>query len=92
MAVLEEVYGAQRGRARNEIVRLSPELCDELLVAAALMPMTVIDLRLSPSPDLVASDASSKSEAAVVCSVGSSSSTLCRRDCGIDSLARCRPT
>lgn len=70
MAVLEEVYGAQRGRARNEIVRLSPELCDELLVAAALMPMTVIDLRLSPSPDLVASDASSKSEAAVVCSVG----------------------
>ena len=39
-------------------------------MAAALIPLTVIDLRLKPSPDLVASDASSRSEAAVVCSVG----------------------
>ena len=70
MSVLEGIYDAQRGRERAEVVSLSPELCDELLVAVALIPLAVIDLRLKASPDLVASDASTSSEAAVVCHVG----------------------
>ncbi len=70
MSILEGIYDAQRGRERGDVVALSPELCDELLVAVALIPLAFIDLRLKASPDLVASDASSTSEAAVVCDVG----------------------
>ena len=44
MSVLEEIYAAQRGRERNEIVRLSPQLLDELLTAVAILPTVVLDL------------------------------------------------
>ena len=70
MSVLEEVYNAQRGRHSQEIISFSPELREELLVAAALIPLTSIDFRLEASPHLVASDASTDEEAAVCCSAG----------------------
>ena len=70
MSCLEQVYLAQRGLSRETIIRVSQLLHDELQVAAALVSITSIDLRLSPSPRLVASDASSSSEAAVECNIG----------------------
>lgn len=70
MANLHEVYAAQRGREKNEIVKLSPQLRQELLVSVALLALSVIDLRLKPSKYLVASDASSRAEAAVRAEVG----------------------
>ena len=57
MSILEEIHVAQRGRLRKDIVSLSVELREELLVAAALVPLTSIDFRLRASPHLVASDA-----------------------------------
>lgn len=71
MSVLEEIYSSERGRGRKDIIALSAELREEMLVAAALVHLTSIDFRLRPSPHLVASDASSSSEAAVYCNVGS---------------------
>ena len=70
MSILEEVYCAQRGRDRKGVIACSPELREELLLAAALIPLTSIDFRLEASPHLVASDASTEKEAAVWCSVG----------------------
>ena len=71
MSVLQEVYGAQRGRDRASIVLLSPELKDELLVCIPLIALTQVDMRLAPSDKLVASDASSQKEAAAFVQVGS---------------------
>ena len=70
MANLVAIYAAQRGRCRSDIVSVSAELKDELLSSIALVVLSEIDFRLEPSPFLVASDASMKSEAAVRCSVG----------------------
>ena len=69
MSVLEEIYAAQRGRERNEIVRLSPQLLDELLTAVAILPTVVLDFRIRPADRLVASDSSESAEAAVVADV-----------------------
>ena len=65
MASLSEVYAAQRGRDRKEIVLLSRELKDELYCVAGLLVVAYVDMRLLPSEWLVASDASSTCEAAV---------------------------
>lgn len=72
MAVLEEVYGAQRGRERHEVVQLSRELKDEILCALALLPFAEIDFRLKPFSRVVCSDASTHAEAAVSAEIGSS--------------------
>lgn len=70
MSCMEQIYLAQRGLSRATVIRVSQLLHDELQVAAALVALTSIDLRLSPSPRLVASDGSSTSEAAVECNIG----------------------
>ena len=70
MSSVEEIYAAQRGRARNQLIQMSPELKDELATLVALLPLSVIDMRLAPSSRLVASDASSRSEAAVYTEIG----------------------
>lgn len=72
MSVLHEIYCAQRGRNQQDIVKLSPQLKDELLVCAGLLVVAAIDMRLRPSEFLVCSDASSLStaEAAVIGKVG----------------------
>ena len=69
MASLAEVYAAQRGRDRKEVVQLSKEVKDELYCIAGLLVVTYVDLRLHPSEWLVASDASSSCEAAVATKV-----------------------
>ena len=71
MAILEEVYGAQRGRERHEVVQLSRELKDEILCALALLPFAEIDFRLKPFSRVVCSDASTNAEAAVSAEIGS---------------------
>ena len=70
MSCLEEIYAAQQGRSRQTVISLSAALQDELCMAVALLPLTVIDMRLQPSARLVASDASSTAEAAVSAEVG----------------------
>ena len=69
MSTLEEVYAAQRDRLRTDVVSFSPELHDELLSAVSLLAVAQTDFRLRPSDRLVASDASTNSEAAVYASV-----------------------
>ena len=68
--MLEEVYAAQRGRGKKDIVFLSRELQAELLCACALVGLTVVDFRLKPSSRVVASDSSSTKQAAVACHIG----------------------
>eukprot|EP00438_Fugacium_kawagutii_P030227 Skav219520 [mRNA] locus=scaffold30:151922:156355:+ [translate_table: standard] len=71
MSSLQEIYAAQRGRARSSIVKMSSALIDELFVCLGLLVLTEIDLRLEPAPWLVASDASVSSTASVFTDVGS---------------------
>ena len=70
MSSLQEIYAAQRGRERNQVVSLSPQLIDELMISVGLLVLTEIDLRLKPCPWIVASDASSTCNASVVADVG----------------------
>eukprot|EP00438_Fugacium_kawagutii_P003106 Skav210388 [mRNA] locus=scaffold1526:346357:350934:- [translate_table: standard] len=70
MSVLQEIYCAQRGRLRTDVIRLSPQLCDELFCCVGLLVLTEIDFRLHPCPWLVASDASSSASASVFSDVG----------------------
>lgn len=70
MSILEEVYSAQRGRSRQEIVKIPPSLQQELLQACALVSLRVVDFKLKPSRCVVASDSSSTKEAAVCCDLG----------------------
>ena len=70
MSMMHEVYEAQKGRARTEVVQLSPQLRDELMMCIPLMMTAVIDFRLRPSGTLIATDASSFAEASVKAEVG----------------------
>ena len=70
MSCMDEIYAAQRGRDRRDVVSISLELHDEILCLLALLPLSCIDMRLKPSPAVVASDASSTLEAAVEAEVG----------------------
>ena len=72
MSVLEEIYAAQRGRKTTEVVRLSRELRDELLAAVGLAVVTFMNMRLSSSGKVIASDASSAAEAAVAAEIAPS--------------------
>ena len=65
MASVSEIYAAQRGRQRSDVLRLSGQLKEELLICVGLLAVAVIDLRLEPSELLIASDASSSKEASV---------------------------
>ena len=69
MATLEEIYAAQRGRLRTDVVSFSTELHDELLTLVSMLVVAQTDFRLQPSTRLIASDASSGSEAAVYTAV-----------------------
>ena len=69
MATLEEIYAAQRGRLRTDVISFSTELHDELLTLVAMLVVAQTDFRLQPSTRLIASDASSGSEAAVYTTV-----------------------
>jgi hypothetical protein len=89
MIVLEEISSAQRERDRKDVVQLSPKAIDELFCCIGLTAVTCIDMRLQPAPKLVASDASSVKEAAVMLASQQSlqrsfNVTGSRRACGID--------
>ncbi len=70
MSCLHEIYAAQRGRERKQVVEMSTQLKDELMMSLALMMVAVIDLRLDPGDWLVATDASSTTEAGVATKIG----------------------
>lgn len=65
MSCLQFVYEEQRGRKRSDILTISSALETELLQCVALLPLACIDMRLRPSPLLIASDASPWATAAV---------------------------
>ena len=79
MSALQEVYRAQRGRSRAEVVRMSMKLKEELLVCLGLLPLAVVDMRLRPSAKLVCSDASTECEAAVQAEVAEARTTEFQR-------------
>ncbi len=70
MSMLHEIYCAQRGRQRDDIVVFSKQLKDELLCCAGLVVLSGFNLRLKPSRFLVATDASSTTRAAVSAEIG----------------------
>lgn len=70
MSCMDEIYAAQRGRERRQVVSISLELHDEILCLLSLLPLSCIDMRLKPSPFVIASDASSNFEAAVEAEIG----------------------
>ena len=72
MSILDEIYSAQRGRNKSDIVRLPPSLQQELLSACALVVLASVDFKLRPSRRVVATDSSSTKEAAVSCFVAES--------------------
>ena len=61
LSLLSRVYSAQP----SDIVRLSAELREELLLACALGPSAAINLRCPAAPVIVASDSSTASQASV---------------------------
>ena len=79
MSMLHEIYRAQRGRQRDDIVVLSKPLKDELLCCAGLLVVTCFNLRLKPSKLLVATDASSTTRAAVAAEIGAEATKELRR-------------
>lgn len=70
MSALQEIYGSQRGRDRREVVQLSQELKEEMIKCVPLIMLTNLDMKMRGAPLLVASDASSRYEAAVAADVG----------------------
>lgn len=70
MSALQEIYGSQRGRDRREVVQLSHELKEEMIKCVPLIMLTNLDMKMRGAPLLVASDASSRYEAAVAADVG----------------------
>ena len=72
MSALQEVYRAQRGRERTDVIKMEKELKEELLICLGLLPLAAVDMRLQPSSKLICSDASNDTEAAVQAEVGES--------------------
>ena len=67
MSILDEIYSAQRGRSKGDVIWLPPSLQEELLSACALVVLSSINFRTRPSRRVVASDSSSTKEAAACC-------------------------
>ncbi len=70
MSILHEVYAAQKDRQKGDIVRMSSQLKDELMMCVPLLACAIVDMRLEPSEKLIATDASSKAEAGVFANIG----------------------
>ena len=69
MCLLSEIYEAQKGRAREEIIELSAPLRQELWVLVCLGPLAYSSMRWQSIPELFMSDASEKFTASVSCSI-----------------------
>ena len=70
MSMLHEIYAAQRERQKGDVVKMSPALRDELMMCIPLLATAVVDFRLKPSAELIATDASSTAEAGVAATIG----------------------
>ena len=71
LCVLDAVYQAQRHRDRRAFVQVRGDLCNELLVGAALLSQADVDLRAVGAPILLTTDASSSAEASAATHVPS---------------------
>ncbi|CAE7900312.1 unnamed protein product, partial [Symbiodinium microadriaticum] len=71
LCVLDAVYQAQRHRDRRVFVQVRGDLCNELLVGAALLSQADVDLRAVGAPILLTTDASSSAEASAATHVPS---------------------
>ena len=96
MSALQEIYGSQRGRDRREVVQLSQELKEEMIKCVPLIMLTNLDMKMRGAPLLVASDVSSRYEAAVAADVGEEAteffnSWACRKGFGASYFDPCRP-
>ena len=79
MSILDKIYSEPLGVPPRGVFVMSAALKDELLTSAVLLSQASIDFRTPGAPVLVASDASSKSEAAVFAEITeAASSELCR--------------
>ena len=65
LCLVNFLYAAQRGRAQNDVVRLSSELVEELFVLAILAPMAAADMRAPSLSEVFMSDASEWGTASV---------------------------
>ena len=81
MCLLELIYAAQRGRARNDLLALSAGLVQELWTLVILGPMIVTELRASSLEELYMSDASEWGTAAVVAPIPACFSRELQRHC-----------
>ena len=79
MSILERIYAEPIGVPPRAVMRMSAALKDELLVSAVLVSQACIDFRTPGAPVVVASDASSRAEAATCAPVSrEASAELCR--------------
>lgn len=79
LCLMEVIFGALSAGNQRAIIRLSPELIDELLMLAILAPLACTDLRAPAKEFLVSTDASLGAMAAVNARIGSAlSKELCR--------------
>ena len=79
MSILERIYAEPIGAPPRAVMRMSAALKDELLVSAVLVSQACIDFRTPGAPVVVASDASSRAEAATCAPVScEASAELCR--------------
>ena len=65
LCLLEEIYAAQRGRDREDILKLSPSLVQELWTLVILGPICVVDLKAQSLDEVFLSDASVEKKASV---------------------------
>lgn len=56
MSVLEQIYKEQCSRSRSTVLKISPQLANELMQCMGLAVLACIDLRLKPYSKLVATD------------------------------------
>ena len=79
MSLLDKIYSEPLGLPPRSVLQISPALKDELLASAVLLAQACIDFRTPGAPLIVASDASSRAEAAVCADISvETSSELCR--------------
>lgn len=69
LVLLEGLFHVTRDRAQNDVIRLSNNLINELLVIVTLLPLACTNLRADFNPIVVATDASDWGEGAVFAKV-----------------------
>ena len=67
LCLLDKVCDAMKGRDQNCVISIGPELRQELVLCAGLLPFTVVELRADYCENIFAVDASNWGEAVTAC-------------------------